>query len=642
MATARADVFDLPRTIEPQSAGLPDLAAAAIGDDGSVSVLEADFATKRPAWTYYTASGVLRWSFRFGFEVVEFGSSVGSGTVCAAWTSTGPAATGPRVACRDAATGALRWERAIADGAIAPLVRAYADGTVLVAAQLSPSGSGGVIVRFDPQGNELSRVATARQPRAITSAGTVLESCQSSSCVALSNALVRPDGSVVVELPDALLVVGETPVDAFATFRNAGPNRVELKQYDALGALRSSSLVDIGPQFPEFIVGSRGALLVGPRPAGAGALPVRYIPADGSAGWQRALGEGNSSILRLLQGGDLVVFSSAAGSLRVHTLSAQDGRDRVLTEAVCACGSAFLAVVETPDTLLRAVGNASAILATPTIEPHLASDPRTFPGAWFPAALAGEGIVGTVDPASNTLFAAWFTYATPFAAGEAGLRWYSLQGIADPSGTSQVTIYDNRGGAFAQPPITSAVAIGRATLRQVDCNRTELDYEFDGPLIVRGRRTLSRLTDPARCGGTPPAPRAGVDWRQTGAWFQPATAGQGVLFSIAPDAAVFGAWFTYDVAGNADDPASQQWLTMQSAGAPVDGSDIELDVYRTVGGRFGELPATSTTRIGTARLTLDGCSRATLRWQFDASTAAGVLSGRAGEQSLERLGACPP
>ena len=102
-------------------------------------------------------------------------------------------------------------------------------------------------------------------------------------------------------------------------------------------------------------------------------------------------------------------------------------------------------------------------------------DPRTSGQGFFvqgyPDLLAlGKGIVQ----------ASWLTY-DDVVGGAEHQRWYTLSGTV-VSGQTQValTIYQNTGGNFNAPPITTAQPIGTATLSFDSCTSGELTYNLMG------------------------------------------------------------------------------------------------------------------------------------------------------------------
>jgi hypothetical protein len=107
------------------------------------------------------------------------------------------------------------------------------------------------------------------------------------------------------------------------------------------------------------------------------------------------------------------------------------------------------------------------------------------------------------------------------------------------------------------------------------------------------------------------------------AWFDPDTAGQGLLISVFEDAGVmFLAWFTFDVERPPEDVMAilggpgQRWLTGQGT---FSGNTATLDIYVTSGAVFDssnpvpEAPV----KIGTMTIKWTGCNAAVLSYQID-------------------------
>lgn len=125
-----------------------------------------------------------------------------------------------------------------------------------------------------------------------------------------------------------------------------------------------------------------------------------------------------------------------------------------------------------------------------------------------------------------------------------------------------------------------------------------------------------------------------------GAWFNPATNGQGVLMEIYPDIQlVFIAWFTFDL----EQPPSgeeallgapgQRWLT--GSGTYHSGaSSLELDVQLTSGGVFDDAPPLANTETGYGTVTLEFADCKTAMLDYDLST--GPVSGQI---ALQRIAA---
>ena len=111
----------------------------------------------------------------------------------------------------------------------------------------------------------------------------------------------------------------------------------------------------------------------------------------------------------------------------------------------------------------------------------------------------------------------------------------------------------------------------------------------------------------------------------SGAWFDPARSGEGVIVQLLPDGRAFAVWFTYPAAGEA---GQATWLL--GAEGRREGNVLRFeDVVEPAGARFGSgfNEADVDYRAwGSLELAFDACDRMTLRWQ-----------GRDGYGSGERL-----
>ena len=134
--------------------------------------------------------------------------------------------------------------------------------------------------------------------------------------------------------------------------------------------------------------------------------------------------------------------------------------------------------------------------------------PRTnadfaFSGNWFDPATSGQGITVEVNPASNALFFAWYTYAASGAAlGPAGQRWYTgLAPYAAGSRSVPLTLYETTGGMFDAPtnPAPAPVAVGTGTITFQGCANATLAFNFTGG----SSSGKSGMIDLVRVGSTP-------------------------------------------------------------------------------------------------------------------------------------------
>ena len=106
-------------------------------------------------------------------------------------------------------------------------------------------------------------------------------------------------------------------------------------------------------------------------------------------------------------------------------------------------------------------------------------------GSWYDPRTSGQGFFVQVypdllAPGKGIVQASWLTY-DDVVGGAEHQRWYTLSGTV-VSGQTQValTIYQNTGGNFNAPPITTAQPIGTATLSFDSCTSGELTYNLMG------------------------------------------------------------------------------------------------------------------------------------------------------------------
>lgn len=288
--------------------------------------------------------------------------------------------------------------------------------------------------------------------------------------------------------------------------------------------------------------------------------------------------------------------------------------------------------------------------ATPGVE----NPGRT--GAWYDPSSAGQGLLLDLVPGSRTLYAAWFTQDSASAdaplVAPARLRWYSLQGEYTVGARHvDLQVLENRGGRFAEPPVTTARQIGNAALEFTGCGSAVLSVSMDepgrGPLQRRIALRALAVRD-ARCDTPTPVVEArGFNSRASGAWLDPATGGQGLVAMVQPPAEgssglFFAGWFHYDPGGQADDPGQQAWLTLQGDLSTASGGSVEVGIFRTLGSHLAGPPTANTRRIGSATVRLQGCDRMELQYRFSDTEMTAPYRALAGRIMLGKLGGCGP
>jgi hypothetical protein len=99
-----------------------------------------------------------------------------------------------------------------------------------------------------------------------------------------------------------------------------------------------------------------------------------------------------------------------------------------------------------------------------------------------------------------------------------------------------------------------------------------------------------------------------------GAWFNPATSGQGQFIDLVPaDQFMFISWFTFTDAAS-DNPNEQQWYTAQGN---YSGDTAVLDLFETLGGKFDDPQEVTTTQVGEVTLTFSDCEQGQMTYLFD-------------------------
>jgi pseudomonalisin len=257
-------------------------------------------------------------------------------------------------------------------------------------------------------------------------------------------------------------------------------------------------------------------------------------------------------------------------------------------------------------------------------------------GSWYNPATSGQGVVMEVVPDLNgagegLLFGGWFTWDVTAAGGQ---RWYSVQGsVSATAASATMPIYISEGGNFAAPPVVHANSIGQATFAFSDCSHGTLTYTFSDGSGRSGSIPLTRLGANSACssdgsGAVPPS------FLLSGAWYDPATSGQGLVFDInTASSSMFLAWYTYAPNGQAiGGPASQRWYSIQAAFSPGVSDYADIPILGSSGGVFNNSAPVATVPIGTASLHFQSCTAATLTYAF----TAGDNAGKQGTISLVR------
>jgi hypothetical protein len=245
-------------------------------------------------------------------------------------------------------------------------------------------------------------------------------------------------------------------------------------------------------------------------------------------------------------------------------------------------------------------------------------------GAWFNPATSGQGQLIDIEPESQFMFLAWFTYTDANSGNPNERHWLTAQGTYSGA-TAVLPVYETLGGKFDDPQAVSSSAIGTLELSFDDCANGLASYTID-TWEVDGSFPLSRAIPGSEnvCSGLAVADHSGLvehdGW--DGAWYDPETAGQGFLIDVHPNADaddfIFVAWFTYG-----DTNASgQRWLTAQG---PLDGTQADIAVYETTGGSFDDPATVSSEQIGMMSIQFNNCNSASLTYELTNESLSGSI-----------------
>ncbi len=132
----------------------------------------------------------------------------------------------------------------------------------------------------------------------------------------------------------------------------------------------------------------------------------------------------------------------------------------------------------------------------------------------------------------------------------------------------------------------------------------------------------------------PATPEFEINVGLSGAWFNPTTDGQGLLFDVVPSNQSFvAAWFTFaDAASTIADSASlgssnHRWFV---ASGEYQGNRAELTLFVSEGGAFDDPKPATSNPVGTASIQFSSCTEAEFGYQFD--------SGASGSFQIQRVG----
>jgi hypothetical protein len=236
----------------------------------------------------------------------------------------------------------------------------------------------------------------------------------------------------------------------------------------------------------------------------------------------------------------------------------------------------------------------------------------------------------------------WFTFDSGSPGGLDKQRWYTFSApVTDTTSTATFSLQTSVGGNFNAGPIVHSAPIGDGTLQLADCTHATLTYELSDGTGRTGSIPLTRLTSNITCGidGNNGSPAG--SYLLSGAWYDPNTSGQGLLFDVNPLQSIFAAaWYTFAPNGSATGgAASQRWYTLQAALVPGSSTISNIPIYITFGGVFNTNAPVTQTQVGTATVAFSSCTAATLSYTFNATGSDNA--GLSGTINLVRLGPAP-
>jgi hypothetical protein len=270
-------------------------------------------------------------------------------------------------------------------------------------------------------------------------------------------------------------------------------------------------------------------------------------------------------------------------------------------------------------------------------------------GTWYNPLTSGQGIVTQVFPdliasGQGLLAGGWFTFDVAPQGGADKQRWYSLQGaVSSANPTATIGIYTATGGNFNAGPVVSQTKVGTATIAFSDCTHGTLGYTFTDGSGRSGYIPLSRLDTSVSCSAAGDTGANAGKGLLSGAWYDPNTSGQGLLFDISPSQNIlFAGWYTFAPNGQqVGGGASQRWYTLQSLLTP-NGSATGLyltnvPIYTAAGGVFDNPVKPASAQVGSATVSFSNCNTLQISYTFSGGTNA----GQSGTLNLLRTGPTP-
>jgi cysteine-rich repeat protein len=247
-------------------------------------------------------------------------------------------------------------------------------------------------------------------------------------------------------------------------------------------------------------------------------------------------------------------------------------------------------------------------------------------GAWFNPDTSGQGLFIDIEPSERFMFVSWFTYTDADSAHPNEQRWLTAQGNYSGQEATLV-LSETLGGRFDDPQTVTTEPVGVLSLYFSDCEQGFATYtiETEG---LEGGFPLNRVIPGsgnvcAEQAGSAALQAVDINAGMDGAWFDPATSGQGFFMDAHPDPEggnfIFVSWFTY----GEDTASGQRWFTAQGG---FEGSIAEIEISETTGGSFDDPLPPSTVPVGTMTLDFSDCKSAVLTYALPADGLEGDIS----------------
>ena len=650
---------------------LPPVRAMAQSGDVTYVVAASDGAAQYRL-SRIDGDGSVRWSQEFPGHIDLANASANADRVCVAETEALQSEPNNRVRCVTAADGSPLWLRNIDEPfafrsrtPLPPsLFELRADNTL----ELAYVYRG--VQLYDPNGNSIRLLSTdERAPLGDINA--------SGDSVLLERPANAPSGSdagtlkrvtvtgrlvYTIDLPSVgmqpdALVLADNDMLYVVGRNSASSSDVGVWLIDANGDIEwrrplssvtgETSLQLVGDSI---VVQRRAALS-----SGTSQVHVDVLSRDnGNRRWRKIVNADAGAVDSTSQ--RVLLFSSGQSRWSVRSLALATGAEVGNDTYFCPVQDCSLSAVGAGDGIARIAAGNGASAHSYLRNAAIRVDQPGVAGAWGSLYGEGEGLLIDWLPQARLLYIPWFTYSRGGGNEASQLRWFVAQAANVPADAREAAldIYSVSGGEFDSATPRQTTRVGRATLSFSDCANGSLDYTFETGLNsgATGSISLSRLSpDTEPCilasGQVQPASAArpaakGFDARQSGSWYEPATGGQGLQMTVQPDGVFFAAWFTYDVAGAANDNEKQHWFTLYGNLAQAVNGRIELALVQTIGGSFDSTPTRNRYIVGSATLQMHGCDRATLSYRFDDGELAGPYARRSGEMELIKEGGCAP